>query len=416
MRRFLPLVLAGLATASPALAAARTGPIFGLRAVGNPKLGYFVYPAAAGSVVRGAVAVTNTGDLAGRVRLYAADATTGSTTGAVYLTDAAPKSVGAWISLGSGGMRLAPGQREQVPFTVHVPRGARAGQYVGGIVAETVQERQSPKSTRRTNVQIRVRNLSIVAVEVVVPGPLVPRFSVGAATAGGAQGRQLVLIHLANDGNVLRKPQGLVTIRTTKGAVVQSIRLRLDSFLPHTAVDYPVQLKKALAPGTYVAAVRLRYQGARPGIRTAFGAPEFSISNGDVTKVFKPGKPTQVGPGGVVVAAKGGSGIWKWVAIALAALVLGGGGYALALFRRRRPVTVTATPVAPPPAPLPEARPANGDAHAACDGFHYWRVDWNDAELEDGALAYLHRCRRCGLEVRAANIGEASEKAGAPAG
>ena len=78
----------GTTTTTPAA----TGPIFGLRAVGNPKLGYFVYPATAGSVRHGAVIVTNTGDAAGIVKIYTADATTGRTTGAVYLTDSARPS------------------------------------------------------------------------------------------------------------------------------------------------------------------------------------------------------------------------------------------------------------------------------------------------------------------------------------
>ncbi|HEY3920823.1 MAG TPA: DUF916 domain-containing protein, partial [Gaiellaceae bacterium] len=243
--RTLIAALVVLALAPSAAATAATtpvGPVFGLRAVGNPKLGYFVYPVSAGTTLHGAVRVTNTGDRTGTVKLYSADATTGATTGTVYLTDSAPKGVGTWISVGAPSLTLAPGKQKVVPFTVHVPGASKTGQYVGGIVAETERQATGPKSKQKTNVQITVRNLSIVAVEVDVPGTQIARFAIGGVTAGGSQGRQQIFIHFSNEGNVLRKPAGTVTIRTAAGAQVQKIPIHMDTFLPHTAIDYPVQL------------------------------------------------------------------------------------------------------------------------------------------------------------------------------
>src|SRR6266571_7499784 len=123
MRPLIALSIGITLAFAPAVAAAAkpVGPIFGVRAIGNPKLGYFVYPANAGSVLHGAVAVTNTGDRAGSVKLYTADATTGATSGTVYLTDSAPAGVGTWISLDSPMLTLKPRQRATVPFTVRVP-------------------------------------------------------------------------------------------------------------------------------------------------------------------------------------------------------------------------------------------------------------------------------------------------------
>jgi len=402
MRSFAAFLLALALAPAAAAATAPVGPVFGLRAVGNPKLGYFVYPASAGTTLQGAVTVTNTGDESGTVKLYPADATTGATTGTVYLTDTAPTGVGTWISLGSSSLTLQPGQHEQVPFTVHVPGRAAAGQYVGGIVAETVREATGPKSKRKTNVQIRVRNLSIVAVEVEVPGAQVAKFT----------GRQQVFITMSNDGNVLRKPTGAVTIQSTKGTKIQRIPFHMDTFLPHTSIQYPVQLKKALPPGQYVAAVEMTYSGTgSAGVETSSAAPQFSVSSQNVQKVFNPGKPTQVGPGGVVAASKSSSKLWEYIAIGLGALLLAGGGYFAAVFRQRRPVTVTATPVPAPPAAAPP--PAEPPA-AHCEGFHYWQVDWDRPEAgPDGALTYPHRCRNCGLEVRATDIGDASARAAA---
>ena len=399
-----PLAVLLVALALAPTAAARTGPVFGLRAVGDPKLGYFVYPLSAGSTVHGAVAVTNTGDTAGTVKLYASDATTGATSGTVYLTDSRPSGVGTWISLASSSATLAPGASKQVAFTVHVPSGATPGEYVGGIVAETTRQQQGPKSNKK--LQINVRNLSIVAVETNVPGPQVAKFTIGKVAVGGSQGRQQVFIHVSNDGNVLRKPKGAVTIENSSGTPLQKIPFKMDSFLPHTAIDYPVQLTKALPAGDYVASVQLTYDGAgSSGTATSSASPQFSVSNESVGKVFKPSKPTQVGPGGVVAASKSSSKTWEYVAIALGAMVLAGGGYFLAVYRQRRPVTVAATPVPPAP-PTPASPPP---AAEACAGFHYWQVDWDQGEAgPDGRMTYPHRCRNCGIEVRAHDIGEAS--------
>ena len=414
MRRLLIALSVALALAPIAAAAKPVGPIFGVRAIGNPKLGYFVYPASAGSVLHGAVAVTNTGDRTGSVKLYSADATTGATSGTVYLTDSAPAGVGTWISLGSPTLTLEPRQRTTVPFTVHVPAGAKTGDYVGGIVAETVLQRQGPQSGRKTNVQIKVRNLSIVAVEVNVPGQQVAKFTIGAANAGGSQGRQQVFVHVSNDGTMLAKPKGSVTIQTSAGTAIQTISFHMDSFLPHTAIDYPVQLKQALSPGDYVASVRLTYPGAgAAGMEMSSAAPQFTVSKENVEKVFKPGKPTKVGPGGVVAAPSSSNSLYKWIAIGLGALLLAGGGYFFAVMRQRRPVTVTATPV-PPPSPAAGPPVAPEPARERCEGYHYWQVDWEHGEAgPDGVLVYPHLCRNCGIEVRAADIGDAALKAGA---
>ena len=58
MRRLLAAALLALVLV-PSAAAAAKSPVFGLRAFGNPKLGYFVYPVSAGTTVHGAVSVTN---------------------------------------------------------------------------------------------------------------------------------------------------------------------------------------------------------------------------------------------------------------------------------------------------------------------------------------------------------------------
>src|SRR5260221_4248441 len=332
MRRFAAILLLALVLAPLATAAPKT-PVFGLRAVGNPKLGYFVYSLPPGSVQQGAVIISNSGTAAGTVKLFTADATTGRTTGTVYLTDRKPARAGAWISLSSTSLTLAPGQHQTVRFTVRVPASARPGQWVGGVVAETARQVTGPKTKQKPNVQIRIRDLTIVAVQVNVPGPPKLAFAIGGVTTGGQRGFQEVVTHIANTGNVLVKPTGSVTVLNKQGAVLQILTFKMDTFLPQTAIDYPVLLKKALPPGDYSAIVKLSIpgvSGAAGKVETAH--PAFSISRKDVQQVF-----TSAAPQAAPTGTSGNSSKPPWILIAagvVAALLLV--LFVLRVLRRRR--------------------------------------------------------------------------------
>jgi Bacterial protein of unknown function (DUF916) len=423
-------------TTTPAV----SGPIFGLRAVGNPKLGYFVYPATPGKVLHGAVIVTNTGDAAGVVKIYTADATTGSTTGAVYLTDSAPTLAGSWIKLGSSQLSLPAGKQATVPFVVTVPSGSAAGQFVGGIVAETVAQISGPKSKEKANVQIKVRNLSIVAVQVDVPGPKISKFTISKATIGGSKGFQQVLVDITNDGNVLAKPSGAVTIRNSSGLPIQTLEFQMDTFLPHTSIQYPIVLKKGLPPGNYTANVSLSYTNAAGVKQTIAATPPLKVSAASVAQVFKSSSPTTLSPG-VASALKNGKGskessLRKYGPYAAAALIV----IALLVFliillstrrsrsRRREPdqgsppaaaaQAAVVPPVAPPAPPAVVAAPATAPSAAEeagsdpCVPFHYWEVLWDQARPGPGGVTlYPHRCRNCGIQVIATDINDAADQA-----
>jgi hypothetical protein len=452
----LALVLAPLAAAAPKSA------VFGLRAVGNPKLGYFVYSLAPGAVQQGGVIISNSGTATGTVKLFAADATTGRTTGTVYLTDRKAKRVGAWTSLSSTSLTLKPGQHQTVHFTVRVPANAKPGQWVGGVVAETSRQVSGPKSKQKASVQIKIRDLTIVAVQVNIPGPPAISFKIGGVKTGGQRGFQEVVTHIANNGNVLVKPTGSVTILNKQGTVLQVLPFKMDTFLPETAVDYPLLLKKALPPGDYSATVKLTV----PGVSGAAGKvitahPAFSISKQDVRQVFTSAAP-QTPPPGAVGASSTSKKPWLLIGAAAGGVVVL--LLLLWLFRRRRnrttferpptivqrsasvaaaeaaapaePPVVPAVPAlaarpfpapidertAPPPLPAsvaPEApmappAPAAATRSPQCDPYHFWEVAYERGELgEDGVWRFPHRCRNCGLELLASDVADATAQADA---
>ena len=312
--------------------------------------------------------------LANATSISPVDATTRNSTGIGYLTQQAPQEVGSWIAVGS----LKDGA---VPFTIHVPRGAAPGQYFAGLVAAEGSKRQ------------------IVGIEIDVAGPLLARFVLGAVNVGRAHGRQRLYLHVSNAGNVARRPQGAISIQTRSGATLQRARFQMASFLPHTSIDYPLPLGGPLPPGAYVAVVRLTYPDAS-GIaaQTSSSAPEFTVSN--LPRDFRP-HPSSSTP--TATHETPGASAWPWIAATGGgAVVLAAAVYLALALQRRRPVTVSVTPVQ---APSPQAKDR-------CAGHHYWHVDWSSAEPgPGGTVTYTHRCRRCGLEVRASDIGDAAAQA-----
>jgi hypothetical protein len=300
---------------APAAQAASSGPVFGLRASGNPRLGYFVYNPAPGTARNGAIVVSNTGLETGTVKLYPVDATTGRTTGTVYLTNRKPTGFGTWVQLASSSLTLAPGQHVTVPFTLRVPTSAKPGQWVAGLVAEPIHTTQGAKTSSKSNVRIRIRNLTIIAVETNVPGPAIVSFRIGTVTTGGQHGFQEVLVRFTNAGNQLRKPKGTVTIRDAQNKVIETLTYVMDTFLPQTSITYPLLLRKALPPGDYRADVQLVTTDASGATQTTVRATRsFSVSKHDVKQVFTSSNPTQPPTG----AGGGGSNSrpWAWIAAA----------------------------------------------------------------------------------------------------
>ncbi len=131
------IVLAGVAAVGPAGAQA-AGPTVSLTPAGPAGAkGYFVYSARAGSRITGQITVASTSSARGTVLLYAVDATTGQTTGAVYLSRARRRrDVGAWTKLPVRRVVLGSHGHAQVSFVVGCPGGARGGQHLGAIVAQ----------------------------------------------------------------------------------------------------------------------------------------------------------------------------------------------------------------------------------------------------------------------------------------
>ena len=278
---------------------------------------YFIFDSKPGVVLKSSVRVTNTGTATGSASLYPVDATTGQTSGAVYLNQNDPrKDVGAWMTIGTSQVMLNPGQSQVVSFQVVIPGTVRPGQHLGGIVAENLT--QSSSSQKNSAIQIKVRNLTIIAVQVNLPGTPVEQLTGTGIQAGGQNGYQQLLLGLSNTGTVMLKPSGTLQVANAQGQVVKTMSLKLDTFLPQTTINYPVTISgQALGAGDYQATLTLMYGHGQ----TLHYTTRFTVSQKQLTQTFgNTANKTQAPPG--FGNSSGGLPLWQLLLIA-------GGGLSL---------------------------------------------------------------------------------------
>jgi hypothetical protein len=139
-----------------------------------------------------------------------------------------------------------------------------------------------------SDVRIRVRSLTIVAVQANLPGPIVERMTATGLSAGGTAGRQTLGLRLRNDGNRLLVGHGTLTITDSSRRSLKRIPFKLDTLVPHTAINYPIPVVgRALRKGTYGVLLTLAY-GHGQGLRYA---TNLTITTGELRRVFGPHAP-----------------------------------------------------------------------------------------------------------------------------
>jgi hypothetical protein len=257
------LVLSLIAATAP-LAEAKA--VFSVQPVKETEIGYFVLAGRRGATIHSAVRVLNVGDRKGSASLYAVDGTTGQTSGAVYRSrQEERRDVGAWLRLSKSNVTLPPGGAERIPFTVRVPSDAYAGQHLGGIVVQpSIPRHKTIGHTERSSFRVKIQELSVVAVQVNLPGPPVVKMAITSLRPSGIPGRQDLLIGLSNLGNELLKGRGSLTIVDSSGQRLKHQDFPLDTFVSHTHIDLPVYTAgKALPVGSYEGTVVITYRGNR---------------------------------------------------------------------------------------------------------------------------------------------------------
>ncbi|WP_165314275.1 WxL protein peptidoglycan domain-containing protein [Agromyces protaetiae] len=181
--------------ASPALAADATDPLnWGVRTAdtaqgaGRSNYAYVLDP---GTSLDDAIVVSNHGDTAVDLDLYAADGFT-SDSGQLDLVtrETTSTALGTWITLDEHTVHLEPRASVEVPFHVAVPANVMPGDYAGGVVTSlpTPEQREGVSVDRRLGIRVQLRvggelepSLTVEDVRISYDGAFSP-FATGDAT------------------------------------------------------------------------------------------------------------------------------------------------------------------------------------------------------------------------------------------
>jgi hypothetical protein len=270
-RRAVVFVTAALIALAGALAAPATAGKFGdvVGATTSPGSRtspgkFYLLDATAGDTITQSIRVNNPNDHPITVMIEGVDATTSESTGVQLGRPGSAKAlISRWIVVSVPQLTLAPGTERDVPFTVHVPANVTPGQYLAGVSASvplsaTDNSTSQPK-TDQAGFSLSVRFQRAIAVEIDVPGLRAPNLQVSGAAPKATSGGVDLGIHIANAGNAFAHGSGVVRIADTN----TDASFTIDTFVPGTAIVYPMQWTKSVVPGSHHVEVDLTYEGGR---------------------------------------------------------------------------------------------------------------------------------------------------------
>jgi hypothetical protein len=223
--------------------------------------GYFEYTLFPGAATSGAIVVHNRTASPASYLVYVTGATTSPVSGVAYgQFEPHPFGIAAWVQLSTGSVHLPSNGASTVHFTVAVPGATTPGYYVVALVAQTpTPTATTPTSSTKTSVHLLTTTRVIVAIVIHVPGPVAPAASFGRPSVGLQQHRQVFTIPIHDTGNVLMKPYLAGDLRNCAGGPpVLRLARQLDTFVPHTSINYPWYLNGQVLPaGCYQATLTL---------------------------------------------------------------------------------------------------------------------------------------------------------------
>lgn len=216
----------------------------GLLAVHPGPHGYFEYTISPGAATSGKVLVRDLTASPARYLVYITAARTSPVAGVAYgQPQANPHGISAWIKLATASVKTPARGHATVSFTVSVPHATAPGDYVAAVAAQP----PAPTATRsasptKRGVRLLTTTRVIIAVVIHVPGPRAPAANFTAPSVTLEQQRRQVLTIPINDtGNALMKPYLGGSLRRCTGTrPVLRLHRALDTFVPHTSIDYPL--------------------------------------------------------------------------------------------------------------------------------------------------------------------------------
>jgi len=167
------------------------------------------------------------------------------------------EDVGSWVNLEKNEVSLAPGNQEEVTFSINVPAGAKVGDHLGGIVIENA----AVGKTQGVSVVSRVG----VRIYQTIPGDLVKKLVLKDLSFAMVDGKPTLYFDLVNDGNVRVEPKATLTIKDgVLGIPLFKADTDLRMVVPGKPTKVPVIWQKYWPLGKFLAKAQIVY-GDEPG-------------------------------------------------------------------------------------------------------------------------------------------------------
>ncbi len=296
-----------------------------------------------------AVDLANVADNAVEATTFVANMTTGIN-GVAETAKSARKPVGAtrWVDYPTQRLTMSANDTVRRSFSVTVPEGAPAGDYLAGIVLQNTEP--AIAEGQGGGVRFGQTLRQIVAISIRVPGPYEPAVTIGDASLKGGATFSLVSVEVANTGNQNLTPAYEMSVRDTAGTTLLTDSGTMDSLYAGSETSIRGRIDGFLEPGVYAVDLTL----SDPKLS------ETAIATGLPLEVGEP--PADAGEDPNVVNA--GSSPLPWLAAGIAVLLLGFLGWWLLRRRRRaglpprRPTSAGAPPRSQLGVAAPEAAPA----------------------------------------------------------
>jgi hypothetical protein len=265
MRRLattLVIALSVVLQLAPADAQAATPPLIDIRPAGTDASS-FDLALSPGDHRDLTVELANRGQARQRIETFRADAYTLVNGGFGVHLVGDPQPDVPWLTYAHEVLVLEPGQVVTRDLSVDVPRDAQPGEYLAGIAVQSAEP--IPGDADGVSIKQVVRH--VLAVELIVPGPLVPSFRIGGSRHALVGDRSVIGVELANTGNVRLNLHGSASVRADDGSKLLDTPIALDTVFAGDTTTVELPLNQVIDRGRYT--IELALQDARRGVSAA---------------------------------------------------------------------------------------------------------------------------------------------------
>ena len=275
---------------------------------------YFSYTLAPGASIEDSLVISNGG--AGQVilKLYAADGITSINGSTAFAGEGDVRSnTRSWLSATVADVLVPASEEVTVAFHVSVPADAAPGDHVAGWVVEA-----PPRNGTAGGIGASIVERAGVAVVVRVPGEPSPELVLGGICLNQETGSNYFEVPVRNEGNVLTRAAGTLTLTTDEGQEVFTRHADIGNVVPSDGTLLRLDAPRDPGPGKYVAVLSM----AQPDGRVVEARSDIKIGNKKVNGCLTVASQVEEPEQGVPYLGRLPGGGTPWLLLAMLAVLL----------------------------------------------------------------------------------------------